>query len=237
MTFLELVQALREECGVSASTAGASPSAVTNQSGEMRRLVNWTKRAWLSIQNTEDWWLWMASDFTVNTVAGTGSYLPSICNDVSSGNPITRFARWDKESFRLYRQSDGVADEQFLTNWDFNVFRDTYLFAGQRNQTNRPAVWAERPENRAILLGDVPDTVYVLGGRYQKSAQDLSADGDVPEMPSKFHMLIVYRAMEYYGKYESAPEILAQGQDEFEKMMSDLRREQLPEVRIGRPLA
>lgn len=237
MTFLELVQAYREECGVSASTSGAQPSTVLNQTGEMLRLVNYLKRAWLSIQNSEDWWLWMAADFTVNTVADTGEYLPTACTDVASTAPISRFARWHRNTFRLYRQSEGVAGEQYLVHWPFGVFRDTYLFAGQRDQRNRPVVWTERPENRAILLADVPDAVYVLGGRYQKGPQALAADDDVPELPEKFHMLLVYRAMQYYGKYEAAPEVLAQADEEYERMLNDLRREQLPEMSMGEPLA
>ncbi len=237
MTFLELVQDLRRECGVSASTAGDQPSAVTNQTGEMLRLVNWTRRAWLKIQNDQDWWLWMRQDFTLAATANVGSYAPTVAIDDGTSVAIARFARWHPRSFRLYDAAVGVADEQFLVDWDYDKFRDSYLYAGQRNQRNRPVVWAERPNDKAILLGDVPDKAYTLRGCFQRGPQTLSANADVPEMPERFHPLIVYKAMQYYGKYEAAPEILAQGQEEYSAMMDDLVRDQLPPLEMGLPLA
>lgn len=235
MTFLELVQALREECAVSASTEGAQPSTAVNQTGEMLRLVNWTKRAWNKIQTSQDWWLWMARDFTMPVAQNVGEYLPTVGSD--SAGLITRHARWQPYSFRLWDTAVGRSDEQFLVPWGFDSFRDSYLFASQINQRNRPVVWAERPETRSILLGDVPDKAYTLAGRYQRSPQSLVADADVPEMPSQFHMLIVYRAMQYYGKYEAAPEILAQGKDEYDALMTELKRDQLPQIELAQPLA
>lgn len=237
MNFLAIVQDLREQCGVSASAENAQPTTVLNQTGEMLRLVNWTKRAWLSIQNSRDWWLWMSSDFTLNVAANVGEYLPTAGIDDRTGLAINRFARWHRRSLRLYRQGVGTTDEQFLVDWDFEKFRDAYLFAGQRDQRNRPVVWAERPETRGILLGDVPDQAYTIRGRYQRGPQNLAIDADIPELPDRFHPLIVYRAMMYYGKYEAAPEVLAQGQEEFDRMMSDLEREQLPPMEIQHPLA
>lgn len=236
-TFLELVQELRRECGVSATTQGDQPSAVLNQTGEMLRLVNWTKRAWLKIQNAQDWWLWMRQDFTLSVTANVGAYLPSVAVDDGTGLAISRFGRWHARSLRLYTTSVGTTDEQFLVDWDYDKFRDSYLFAGQRAQRNRPVVWAERPNDRAILLGDVPEKAYTIKGSYQRGPQALSADSDVPELPARFHPIIVYRAMMYYGKYEAAPEILAQGRDEYEAMLADLVRDQLPPMEMGQPLA
>jgi hypothetical protein len=50
-------------------------------------------------------------------------------------------------------------------------------------------------------------------------------------------MLIVYKAMQYYGLFESAPEVLSRGQQQYNALMSQLEREQLEVVHLGNPLA
>ena len=76
-----------------------------------------------------------------------------------------------------------------------------------------------------------------ITGEYQKLPSDLVEDNDVPEMPSHLHMAIVYKAMQFYGLYEAAPEVLSKGNTEFSRLMNQLEREQLPELYLGNPLA
>jgi hypothetical protein len=58
------------------------------------------------------------------------------------------------------------------------------------------------------------------------------------EQPSEaLHLVIVYKAMQFYGLYEAAPEVLMRGNTEFSRLMNQLEREQLEEVSLGNPLA
>ena len=50
-------------------------------------------------------------------------------------------------------------------------------------------------------------------------------------------MMIVYRAMMFYGGYESAPEVYQRGEAEFKRLMSRLDIDQLPTLVSGPPLA
>jgi mannitol/fructose-specific phosphotransferase system IIA component len=63
------------------------------------------------------------------------------------------------------------------------------------------------------------------------------ADTDVPGIPENLHMVIVYKAMEYYGLFESAGEVLQRARVGFSSLRGQLEREQLPSVYLGNPLA
>jgi hypothetical protein len=56
-------------------------------------------------------------------------------------------------------------------------------------------------------------------------------------MPEAYHLMIVYKAMQSYGLYEAAPEVLSRGQIEYQKLLTQIEREQIPDVYLGQPLA
>lgn len=227
MNFLQLAQTLRQECGVS----GTGPVTTVNQTGEAKRLVDWINAAWLEIQGMHDTWAWMRSSFSFNTTASTGDYTPAAAG-------LTDLRYWFKDTFRVYRADIGLADEQWLVEWEYQTFRNTYRFNLNNTLEGRPVVFAERPQDKALLLGPLPETVYTVVGEYQKKPSALSGDTDTPEIPNEaLHWAILYKAMEYYALYESAGEVLARAQKQFSALKSQLEREYLPPVYLGNPLA
>ena len=72
---------------------------------------------------------------------------------------------------------------------------------------------------------------------YYMGGQELAADGDIPEMPERFHDLIVYRAMEKYAYRESAGEVLARAKEEGRRILRQLELDQLDAVLFGEPMA
>ncbi len=58
-------------------------------------------------------------------------------------------------------------------------------------------------------------------------------DGDMPDMPPNLHMLIVYKAMIYYGLYEAASEVLGRGELQYNILMAQLERRELPGITMG----
>lgn len=231
MNLLQLAQRLSIECGVT-NTPMTTTVGVT---GTNYKLVNWIKSAWLEIQGVHDNWNWMREPFAFNTVAGTGDYVPSAITNTLTGQPFTDLRYWWKDTFRCQKVSIGVQDEQWLVEWEYLVFRNTYRFNVQVN--GRPVVFAIRPNAKAVLLGQIPDDVYRISGEYQVLPSDLTVDTDVPDMPEHLHMIIVYKAMQFYGLYESAPEVLTRGNTEYSRLLNQLEREQLPEMYLGNPLA
>jgi hypothetical protein len=219
-TFLQLCQLTREKCGIS----GSGPTSVTGQTGESLRIVNWVQEAWLDLQGYSPDWGWMRGDFTLPTVSGQQDYTPSTAS-------ITDFLRWHPDTLRIYRTSIGIPDEQFLTEWDYSVFRDVYQYSSQT--PSRPTVFAVRPRDKAILLGAIPDDIYTVRGEYQKSPQPFVLSTDIPSMPAQYHMLIVYGAMKRYSYYENAPEVAVGAESMYRALFSQLAREELPSVGLG----
>ena len=231
MNYLQLAQRLAVECGVT----GGGPSAVTGQTGMYAKLVNWINDAWVEIQGMHDNWNWMREPFTFLTVANTGDYLPASITNTLTAATMTDLRYWWKDTFRCQKQSIGVQDEQWLVEWEYQVFRNTYRFNLQ--VAGRPVVFAIKPNGKAVMLGQIPNDVYEIMGEYQKLPSSLAANTDTPAMPTHLHMAIVYKAMQFYGLYEAAPEVLSKGNTEFSRLMNQLEREQLPELYLGNPLA
>jgi hypothetical protein len=229
-TFLSLAQDVRRECGIS----GVGPSATTNQSGELLRVVNWTKSSWTELQLKKPNWRWMRSKFTVNTVASTDAYAYGSCTDTIASALISRFKRWYPTEFQIYLASAGIGTSHWLIEEDWDNFKRVFKVGTQN--ASYPSIVTVDPQNN-FVLGAKPDGIYTVTGDYQKSAQILAADGDIPEMPSDFHQLIVFGAMRKYAAYSGAPEVWAQAKDEASRMMRELEIDQLPLPGFGDPLA
>lgn len=226
MNYLQLVQELRSEVGAS----GTGPSSVTGQIGLPQRLVGWINKAWLEIQGRHDVWGFMRKPFEFTVAQGVTRTTPA-----EAGLSDLRY--WHKDTLRCWRNSLGISDEQWLVEWEYQVFRNTYRFNQNRTLQGRPMVFAEYPNGKALEFGPLPDETYTVVGEYQRIPTPLVADTDVPDLQEHQHMIIVYKAMEYYGLYESAGEVLSRGQKQYSALLAQLEREQLPAVYLGDPLA
>ena len=229
MTFLQLSSRLRQEVGGS----GTGPTAVTGQTGEYRRIVDWIASADEDIQRMHNEWRFMRSGFTVNTVTSDGSYLFGDCTDTTSSTPITNFRDWCKDSLKIYLTSSGVGTETPLY---FIEYQDWYDIYNTGTQTDGQPICFTIGNDLSIKLGPKPNDVYTLTGEYQKSAVQMTANSDIPAYPSEYHMIAVYRAMMKYGRYTGATEVYQDGKNEYKAMLKEMRRTQLPRTKLGQPL-
>jgi hypothetical protein len=101
---------------------------------------------------------------------------------------------------------------------------------------SRPNVFSIAPDF-SVCLGPVPAAGYTVTGDYYKVATELVLDGDTPGIQPMYHMMIVYRAMMYYGASEAAPEIYQEGEVEWRKMMARLAVAQLSDISAPDSLA
>ena len=240
MTYLTLCQDLARECDIAGASASAIPTAVTNQVGELKRVVEWVKNAWIEIQNRHQNWRWLRSRWSVNTVAADDTYAGTDCTDARLGTTIDRFGNWipfddcGYSNVKSYLSSGGVGGEGWLIFLPWEDFRSIYKIGTQNN--NKPAHFTIDPQNN-LVLGPAPEAVYVVSGEYQMSAQILAANADVPGMPSQFHQLIVYWAMRKYSGFDASVDVMARAIDEGNKLLRQLENNQLPGVGLARPLA
>lgn len=232
MNYLELVQRLRQETGY----ANAGPTSVAGQTGDHARSVSWIADAYTDLQNRH-YWRWMRKGFTLNTSSGTDSYDYTSCIDTPTGVAISRFRRWVMDArnpMKCYLASSGSGAEYWLTPVAWDYFRTVFQIGDQA--AGAPSHITIDP-NDNIVLGPTPNDTYVVVGEYHRSSQVLSDNADVPEMPSDFHMAIVYQAMEDHGLFESATEIIVRGQRKYRRMIRNLEQTQTPRMRKAGPLA
>lgn len=229
-TFLELVNKTRNECGASGADLTSLGGILSKQNALFKQ---WVIDSWAAIQRKHRRWGFMERDFSFNTVAGQQSYAAASL----APTPLTSFREWKPETFRLYKTSIGVADEQILVPiTDLQSFRDLYQFGTMSTTQQRPVAFA-LDTDKSILLGCTPDDIYTCRGKYQKAPQILVADTDEPDVNDYYHDLVMFRAMEKYALYNAAPEVLARAQTEGGRMMNELEAEYLPRIAMPDPLA
>ena len=225
-TFLELVNLTRQECGIRSGDL----TTFTGLVGKDLLIKNWVNRAWMDIQRKHPQWQWMRSSFSFATVASQQEYTP-----VQAG--ATNYGKWLPETFRIRVTGLGYGTEIWLNEWDWENFRNLYVFGAQRTVTGQPVVFAITPA-KSIALGPLPNaTGFTVIGDYFTRALALSATTDVPGLPDQFVDIIMHKAKIYYGQEEGAVEVFSAGQTDYKRMLAELEVDQLPAMDFGGPLA
>lgn len=200
-TFLELSVECRSLSGI----GGTGPADVVTAQGIELKIVNYIKHAWNAIQAHPKNWKWMWRD-----------YLPA------GGNPLQTVPTTQDyvlvgveeifvKTFRSYLTATGVADRQRMTWLDYEKFQRAY---GIVVSTEDRPIKATRLPTGNLRIYPTPDAIYSIEFEYMKTPQILAANGDIPEMPERFHQLIVYEALKRFGKAHDAPEIENFGETE-----------------------
>jgi hypothetical protein len=182
------------------------------------------------VQTSKEDWLFLRQPFTFNTVTQQFQY------NAVTDCALTNFGNWKRDSFRASSVGNSYRDEQLLNYMDWSTYRNLYRYANMRNTYARPVVVSITPD-KDLAFGSTPDQAYVIDGEYYTQPLSLTADSDSPDIPARFHMVIVYRAMMYYAGYEAAPEVLARGDYEYRRLYSRMEIDQLPTIVSGPPLA
>lgn len=234
MDFLQLFKDTKRECKI----PGSAPTTAQNQSGILGDLVEWIRDSWREVQLKEPDWRWMFSTFSLATEADTYDYTYSDATD--DGSEIERFSRWDIRDAidrpKIYKTADGQATESDLYAITYSQFKYLYQRGSNASVRGRPIHIAVSPHDE-LLLGPTPDGEYTVTGRYYKSPQDLVKNGDTPEMPEHFHFLIVAETLLRYAEDQSAPELEKKALRLMRSYYSRLRRNQLPRMTYGGPIA
>lgn len=219
MTYLELVNNLRAEIS---ATGGDLTTLSGTLNGEAARAKKWINDAWREIQLLNSEWKFMRVNFSANLTDGNWDYNPT-----AAPFSIANLRNWKLDTVRCYTTGSGYADEQELPFWEYEAFKRQYRFGPTRTQTGRPTVFSVDPQ-RHFVVGPVPAGGWTVEGEYFRTPQELSANGDVPIMPSEYHMLIVYRAMLIDAEFEWSDAQKARAVRENRRLLSALEEDQLP---------
>lgn len=241
MTFLEICQRVCRLAGI--ANADRAIFSVDNNIGELSRIVGYVQESWEEVQNMYNDagqnWRWMRRQFTLDTQAGIRQYGYSACRDKETDEPITRWNRWliqdPDDPPRIYLLAGGIGGEGYLTYLYWDDFKYIYE-VGTQNQSYPDQITVDPQENIRVAL--TPRDVYRITGDYIIGNQELVANDDVPEMPARFHMLLAYMALKKLGIYESAPEMLSNGEHHAMIYAGNLENDQMAmPMMLGEPLA
>lgn len=233
MTYLEICQRIAQESGV---VSGVQPTSVVGQSGKLRAIVGWGAEAYNMIQRERRDWRWLEGAWTGNTVAAQQRY------SAANLGIATRFSSWvikstqEQYSVSAFLTSAGRSEEAWLAYREWDDFNDIMLFGSASLETGKPSHFSIDPEDK-IVLWPTPNAIYTLRGRYRKAIQELTANGDIPEMPAENHMAIVWRGVMLLGTYDEAVQMQPNWQSFYDMAMQNLRLKAMPVISSGGPLA
>ena len=226
-TFLELAQDVARESG---TISGTKPTAVASQTGRELKIVEWTKQAWVTLQNLHADWRWMQKTFSGDTASSAGQYTPASWSitdlrDWLRDNRVTGY-----QPHTIFLTATGVSDEGALREISWQQWRTRW---GRGSQTNNyPSEYAISPAGE-FSLGPIPDDIYTVQGEYRQAAVRMTDDGDIPGMPAAFHEIIVWRALMMLAEFDEAVEQRAAAVIKYNELLEDLERDQLPVVSLG----
>ncbi|WP_416398139.1 hypothetical protein [Allohahella sp. A8] len=234
MTFLELCRAAYTRIGYS----GAGPSAVTDQSAQSARVVDYVEQAWLEIQRSRENWKFMLRRFDQVTEPGiTHLSLPS--TEVAKGDVIRSV---EKDSWYIRGETEKTSARLCYLPADHR----RAIEESDEHYTGRPNYfWHDR---KSVRVSPTPDRAYRITGDYyitpQTFASSDSADNrqrelsqKVPEMPEEYHIAIVWLAVRSLAAFEGDGNAFQMADGEYRKLFNQICTTELPTIRYGAPLA
>ena len=247
-TFLDLVKRTIQE----SSDAQGGPSTLVNATGAHKLHKDWVNQAWMFIQNKYTDWRFMYREGTLTWPAGvrqlglvdmdlTG---PGDQDGVNLAVGRQRLGRWpDAPTFRSWRASGDRGTETFLSFVPWDNFRTTYLRGTLYSQEGLPQYITIHP-NRGLLLHPIPSTDEVIDLEYYRAAypmgetlpENVTQDDDEPDMPAEYRMVLVYYALQKYGRKNAANEVYQDAHFEGVRLLKELEQNQRPTRPLSSPV-
>lgn len=215
MNFLQLTQAVRREAG-----AAGTITTLVGPNAETTRYLNWVNWAARDITLAREDWKWRRGAATVaSTTAQTLTATDFGLTDFASWKRASRFYKPS-----AYRVTDGANSEHELQWMEYDQYRKSFLIGAPA--TASVQCWSISPSDE-FLLGPEPDAAHFVRADYVKDYTDLSVDADIPLLPTRFHMLIVWRALMEYGGYDAAGEVFQRSEKNYTTLWTSLVQSQL----------
>lgn len=219
MKYVELVDALRREGGVSGVPGGKITTLQGSLPAEIERIKYWIRDAWRDIQTEQTNWRFLFREAAHPIPQYTSVIYPPEFE-------ARTVAEWDPCTARIGPVGHGRHRSHPLIVENYRDMRDwMQTHPGHRAMPCRLSI---HPRTEAIHLSPIADKEYEFFYDYWRVPQDLDEDNEEPIMPDRFHMLIVWRAIERYGSYQVAPDVLQRAERYGGQLMSALMHDQLP---------
>lgn len=206
---------------------GTLPSSTTGQTGRLLEIVTWIDEAWEDIQNSQKYWLWMYKVATYSATAGSSDF--TITGSLTDFEHIWPFVGESCDPYILTRPSGGVdSPVYFLPHSEFMGY---YTRVGVASSTGVPQIFTITPAKHMLVFPTLAaDQTITIP--YRKTNQALTADDTTPDMPSRFHSLIIYKALQYYGASDESTRQYQTALERYNLMYRDLCNSELANPKI-----
>jgi len=209
--------------------SGQSFTGVTTTEGrtdEYLKFCDWIDAAYRDILSLHKTWGFLHDSFSFDTVVGQQEYTRTQAGKVG-------LKSWLVGDVRSYLAD--YANEQNIYFLDWERFKQKYLFGNQRSQTGPPAEFTIK-KNKSFAIWPIPDNIYTINGWCYVTGDDMTTDESVPIFDEDYHMIIVWRALTFYGADYVEADKYEHGLNEFRKIKSDMEFHELPELERAEPL-
>jgi hypothetical protein len=223
LNYLQLCQRVFIEGGISGQI-----TSVQNQSGEALRVTTWVASAYREILNSDQFNLnFIRKSQVAQLTIGQDTYTKAQLG-------VPTLGQWDTDTMRVAINAN-LSDETFLIGQRFPDFRDYWDFSSRRDVLSRPLNCTVTPETN-LRIGPKPSAAFYLNFQWIAVPADLQDDEDVPVIPDRWHMAIVWRALRHYGMFESAPEVVMRADTNYREVALLMTLDQSPEIVVGSPI-
>lgn len=199
-------------------------STVVGATGYEATLVGMVADAWVDIQSARRNWRFMRATEDFTTVAGQSEY--TITNIF--GTAVSPVGTWVRDMILFNKAADNVIQ---LRPYDYNAYITNEI---DQSTQNEPNLYAVDPVDQHLYINP-PNSAYSMTAHYWTKPVILSADADVPAAPSEFHNLISYQAAAEFGAFMGNSNVFQMNGLKAKTMMGELKRSQLPSMRIVTP--
>lgn len=226
MNYLQLTQTLHRLARIGQQELGTAPVTVLDQTGILGELAAFIAMAWNDIQNDQARWRFMTKTGTLTLQQGASSVNPSLLSDFDSIAPADSDGRG---RFITRFLPDVVSDETSVRYIPYELFVQSRLARGER-PVSAPGHFTVTPQHQ-IQFDATADTAYSIKFNYRRTNQSLVDNADIPIVRDRFHMIIVWWALEKYycTTRDGTAELLMKSGMQRKREMQKLLNEELEE--------
>lgn len=228
MTFLEICKRLHLILRIGEGAPGSQPVAVTAQDGVLAELVGWVQMANDDIVRNSEFWKFMTKPHTFTLPLDgrvvTLATLLGVNADYKQVQPFVN-AEYSFLLSRAASEPEGGEQEVVYLPWQsFHGHSDIAPLS-----TGQPRYFTVNP-NGDIEFDSKADRAYVMRSAYQLAPAPLVNNADVSQIPSRFHMTIVWWAVRNYYcvTRDSTQELSVKATAQLNRELTALRNSELP---------
>ena len=237
-TYLDLVKRLVAELGVElpekVTSVAVTPATSYGTTTEfINKCVNWVQQAWIEIQEDQTDWDFMRTMGIFDLVEGQPQYDIILQTGLEDYDGIRPFVAPVDRRY-IWLVNDNVSP--MVRTHVYYVTPELYFGHYDRlTKASGQSIRYTFRSNGCVLLDPPPGPdAGKLEFRYQRAVQELTLDTDTPTgLDPKYHMAIVYRAMEYYSGFDETQPQFGRAMKLGRKMMNKMYIQYLPEYLVA----